>query len=260
MTVPSVRCPEGHTNPIGQNYCGQCGASLAGLCPNGHINPSGQLFCGSCGTRLTGLLHASPPPASAPVTEESCVGKEATSSSRVGVDFSRSTAEDLKPDSNAGDVSGFGTSSQCQPRQRVTAPPSDDAGRGGTRLDRILYGEIGKSRKSVIWLVFGALVIILIFATVKGCGTNSAPERSYLEMIKNNSPPSWVWPDDDTLIEQGHNICTDIRDAVGLQEDYAEAFYYGSHHQPDLSMDQIGKPELQIKAALNNLCPGVHAH
>ena len=44
----SVRCLEGHANPVGQNFCGQCAASIQGLCTNGHQNPAGQKLCGQC--------------------------------------------------------------------------------------------------------------------------------------------------------------------------------------------------------------------
>lgn len=59
MTGPSLHCRRGHANPVGQHYCGECGASLAGLCPSGHSNPPGQRFCGECGTPLIGA-HDTP--------------------------------------------------------------------------------------------------------------------------------------------------------------------------------------------------------
>lgn len=49
-----VRCPQGHRNTAGKNYCGTCGAPLAGVCPNGHENPPGNHFCGDCGGPLAG--------------------------------------------------------------------------------------------------------------------------------------------------------------------------------------------------------------
>jgi hypothetical protein len=52
MGVASVLCPQGHGNPNGQKFCGQCGSALAGLCPNGHRSPDGQKFCGECGQRV----------------------------------------------------------------------------------------------------------------------------------------------------------------------------------------------------------------
>jgi hypothetical protein len=48
----SVLCPEGHSNPSGQRFCGQCGSALVGLCANGHRNPQDQKFCGECGASL----------------------------------------------------------------------------------------------------------------------------------------------------------------------------------------------------------------
>ena len=56
MDRSTVRCPQGHDNPIGQPFCGGCGASLAGVCPDGHTNPSGQHFCGQCGLPLSASL------------------------------------------------------------------------------------------------------------------------------------------------------------------------------------------------------------
>lgn len=53
MTRPSRLCPQGHPNPPGQMYCGQCGSPLTGLCPNGHTVPEGQKFCGQCGSAVT---------------------------------------------------------------------------------------------------------------------------------------------------------------------------------------------------------------
>ena len=51
-----MECPRcQHENPIGQKFCGECGARLAVRCPGcGASNPPGQKFCGECGTSLTG--------------------------------------------------------------------------------------------------------------------------------------------------------------------------------------------------------------
>jgi hypothetical protein len=67
----SVRCPEGHTNPVGQNFCGQCAAPIQGLCANGHQNPPGQSFCGQCPAPLVGVaeLHAASKAAKTPLAE-----------------------------------------------------------------------------------------------------------------------------------------------------------------------------------------------
>jgi class 3 adenylate cyclase/tetratricopeptide (TPR) repeat protein len=44
-----------HDNPIGQKFCGECGARLEAVCPSCQAkNPPGQKFCGECGTSLTG--------------------------------------------------------------------------------------------------------------------------------------------------------------------------------------------------------------
>jgi class 3 adenylate cyclase len=51
-----MQCPRcRHENPVGQKFCGECGARLAMSCPGcGASNPPGQKFCGECGTSLTG--------------------------------------------------------------------------------------------------------------------------------------------------------------------------------------------------------------
>jgi hypothetical protein len=67
----SVRCPDGHANPVGQNFCGQCAAPIQGLCANGHQNPPGQSFCGQCPAPLVGIqeLHAAAKAAQTPLAE-----------------------------------------------------------------------------------------------------------------------------------------------------------------------------------------------
>lgn len=51
-----MRCPRcQHENPVGQKFCGECGARLATSCPGcGASNPPEQKFCGECGVSLTG--------------------------------------------------------------------------------------------------------------------------------------------------------------------------------------------------------------
>src|SRR5215813_4872517 len=60
----------GAENPLGQKFCGECGARLAALCPScGTANPPGQKFCGECGTPLeapAASAGTAPGPASAP--------------------------------------------------------------------------------------------------------------------------------------------------------------------------------------------------
>jgi class 3 adenylate cyclase/tetratricopeptide (TPR) repeat protein len=50
-----MRCPRCQCeNPVGQKFCGECGARLAASCPGcGASNPPGQKFCGECGAPLT---------------------------------------------------------------------------------------------------------------------------------------------------------------------------------------------------------------
>jgi len=49
-----MKCPRcQHENPLGQKFCGECGARLAVACAScGASNPPGQKFCGECGTGL----------------------------------------------------------------------------------------------------------------------------------------------------------------------------------------------------------------
>ena len=65
-----VRCANcGTPNPVGQQFCGKCGAKLVAeaqsqqkiKCPNcGFMNLPGQQFCGSCGARLVAVVHQAP--------------------------------------------------------------------------------------------------------------------------------------------------------------------------------------------------------
>ncbi len=59
----TIACPGcGSQNPASQQFCGSCGAKLAGeaeqqtiTCPGcGSQNPASQQFCGSCGAKLAG--------------------------------------------------------------------------------------------------------------------------------------------------------------------------------------------------------------
>src|SRR5262249_5124035 len=53
MAVVCSRC--GAENPVGQKFCGECGAALQAACPScGSTNPPGQKFCGECGPALVG--------------------------------------------------------------------------------------------------------------------------------------------------------------------------------------------------------------
>jgi hypothetical protein len=64
----TVRCANGHDNPDGQSFCGECGTTLQRAvlkCANGHDNIPGQRYCGECGASLTqapagGELEGSP--------------------------------------------------------------------------------------------------------------------------------------------------------------------------------------------------------
>jgi class 3 adenylate cyclase/pimeloyl-ACP methyl ester carboxylesterase len=49
-----MKCPRcQHENPLGQKFCGECGARLALVCAScGASNTPGQKFCGECGTGL----------------------------------------------------------------------------------------------------------------------------------------------------------------------------------------------------------------
>jgi class 3 adenylate cyclase len=58
-----VMCPNGHENPPGQKFCGECGLALTLLCVNGHENAPGQRFCGECGVALVAAPAPGPVPA-----------------------------------------------------------------------------------------------------------------------------------------------------------------------------------------------------
>jgi len=50
-----VSCVNGHENPDGQYFCGQCGDQLEPtvvICAAGHANADDQRFCGECGAPL----------------------------------------------------------------------------------------------------------------------------------------------------------------------------------------------------------------
>lgn len=36
MGAGTIKCLSGHSNLLGQNFCGECGVSLSGVWPNGH--------------------------------------------------------------------------------------------------------------------------------------------------------------------------------------------------------------------------------
>jgi hypothetical protein len=61
-----MKCPRcQHDNPLGQKFCGECGARLALACAScGTSNPPGQKFCGECGTGLPEAPARSVPPES----------------------------------------------------------------------------------------------------------------------------------------------------------------------------------------------------
>jgi class 3 adenylate cyclase/predicted ATPase len=51
----------GTDNPLGNRFCGECGAALAPACPScGAANPAGKKFCGECGSRLSSSPASSP--------------------------------------------------------------------------------------------------------------------------------------------------------------------------------------------------------
>ena len=62
-----MKCPRcQHENPLGQKFCGECGARLAMACAScGASNPPGQKFCGECGAGVA------PEAAGKPVSPES---------------------------------------------------------------------------------------------------------------------------------------------------------------------------------------------
>ena len=61
--MSSLKCTNcQYENPLGQKFCGECGARLEAVCPACQARTSpGQKFCGECGAPLA----AKPPPAEA---------------------------------------------------------------------------------------------------------------------------------------------------------------------------------------------------
>lgn len=62
MSDTTITCPSGHSNSVGQKFCGACGASLVGLCPSGHPNAESALYCGECGACIAEPVNPSAPP------------------------------------------------------------------------------------------------------------------------------------------------------------------------------------------------------
>lgn len=62
-------CANGHQNPDGPKFCGECGVAIAGVpasCPNGHQNPDGRKFCGECGAATVAAPLPVPPAVALP--------------------------------------------------------------------------------------------------------------------------------------------------------------------------------------------------
>ncbi|WP_319431202.1 DUF2510 domain-containing protein [Mycobacterium sp. RTGN5] len=59
----TVICANGHQNPDGQYFCGECGDLLepgAVICLAGHANPDDRRFCGECGAPLVAPAGVTP--------------------------------------------------------------------------------------------------------------------------------------------------------------------------------------------------------
>ena len=74
-----MKCPRcQHENPLGQKFCGECGARLAVACAScGASNPPGQKFCGECGTGLVPEAVAKPSGSRPKRDERTPVGRTA---------------------------------------------------------------------------------------------------------------------------------------------------------------------------------------
>lgn len=68
MGATNIKCPSGHSNPVAQRFCGECGVSLVGVCPAGHVNPPDQRYCGECGNPIGELATPGRPTESEVVT------------------------------------------------------------------------------------------------------------------------------------------------------------------------------------------------
>jgi len=54
METATLACAScGHSNPVTNRFCGQCGTAFPLTCPScGTVNPTGNRFCGACGSAL----------------------------------------------------------------------------------------------------------------------------------------------------------------------------------------------------------------
>jgi adenylate cyclase len=70
-----MRCSNcGSENPVGKNFCGNCGTQLENTCPKcGVENPPSNKFCGDCGAVLAAdsrtTASSNQLPSSAPTSE-----------------------------------------------------------------------------------------------------------------------------------------------------------------------------------------------
>lgn len=74
-----VMCSNGHENPKGRNFCGECGIQIIReqlmFCPRGHGNAVGLNYCGECGAPIGDTATAAVAAASA-ATAGSDTGNE----------------------------------------------------------------------------------------------------------------------------------------------------------------------------------------
>ena len=74
-----VKC--GSNNPVGKQFCGDCGAPLTNHCPKcGAENPPSKRFCGDCGTALQASSEIVQSPRASLAKGDIAVSTEATDS------------------------------------------------------------------------------------------------------------------------------------------------------------------------------------
>lgn len=92
--MTTLECAHGHSNPVGQEYCSECGQSLGRLCPNGHRNSGTPKFCGACGAPMASevFYQSSVKPIQSLMSEAGAVESDPVVTSDRGRGISTKTA------------------------------------------------------------------------------------------------------------------------------------------------------------------------
>jgi hypothetical protein len=183
----SVHCPEGHSNPSGQKFCGQCGLPLAGLCPDGHPNPEGQKFCGECGQGVA-VLPQAPLQKTPEVPQQSLFSREKAAPAPPSlpqtepVSQTTSLAEEVTPQQTNTLESATPVADEAAP----TAPPPshsvqaiDSPIQKSTRIPVWLFDRFSSwiPVLAVIGLIVLAVIADAIDSRLSDGGTSSKPKQ-----------------------------------------------------------------------------------